>query len=74
MNLTVALPSEAKEVVVLANDLPAGPRKVQRDVAHVAAEIVHPEHHTLGQVLLFAPQHPTHTERGEAELMPRSVD
>ena len=42
----------AEEVVVLANALPGRPREVQRDITHVAAEIIHPEHYTLGQILL----------------------
>ena len=48
----VSLPAEAQEVVVLPDDLVAGPGEVQRERRHVAAEVVDVEDELLGQVLL----------------------
>ncbi len=74
VDLAVAVLSQPQEVVILADHLPAGTREVQGDVAHVAAEVVHPENQIFRQVAGVAPEHPADAERGEAELVARGVD
>ena len=74
VNLAVAFPAQSQEVVVLADDLAAGAREVQRDVAHVAAQVVHPEHQFVRQVLFFAPDDPADAQRRQAEFVARRVD
>src|SRR5690606_33080639 len=59
----VALAAQPQEVVVLAGDLPAWPRKVEREGGHIPAQIVHAKHQIRGQFLLVAPDHPTAAQR-----------
>ena len=70
----VALPAEPQQQVVLRDHGAAGTGKVEREVRHVAAEIVHPEHELVGQARAVAPYHPADAERGETELVSGGVD
>ena len=58
----------------LANDLAAGSGEIEREIPHVAAQIVHPEHEFLWQILLLAPDDPPDTQRRQAELVARRID
>ena len=70
----VAVEAEAEEVVVLRDDLGAGPREVQREGRHVVAEVVDPEDQVLGQRLRVAPDDPADARVDEPVLVARRVD
>ncbi len=58
LDLAVAFHAQTQEIVILRDDLSAGPREVQRKGGHVAAQVIDPENQVIGQVLLVAPDHP----------------
>ena len=70
----VAVTAEAHEVVVLPDDLVAGPGEVERERRHVAAEVVDVEHEVLGQVLCRPPDDEADARVGQAVLVARHVD
>ena len=74
MDVLVARPAQADEVVVLGHDLAGRPGEVDLEDRHVAAEVGDVEDQVVGQVLGVAPQHPAHPERGQAELVARGAD
>src|ERR1700720_593032 len=67
----VAFETESQKIVVLADDLTSWARKVQRESRHIAAEVVDVENQIFRQISVIAPYHPAHTERSQAELVPR---
>ena len=74
LDFAVALFAEAQEVVVLADDFAAGPREVEREGGHVAAEVVDVEDQLFGKIVLLAPQRPANAQRRETKFMAGSVD
>ena len=73
-HLGVARATQPQEVVVLADDLVARPGEVQGERRHVPAEVVHPEHQVLGQVIVTAPHHKADARIGQPVLVAADVD
>ncbi|MBG9885222.1 hypothetical protein ABE10_01190, partial [Bacillus toyonensis] len=74
LDLGIALPPEAEEKIELEQHLRTGSGEVERERRHVAAQIVHPEHHRLGERVLVAPDDPAQARIDQAVLVPRRVD
>src|ERR1700722_8813558 len=74
LNPAIAIEAQSKEIVVLADDLAGGTRKVQREGRHVSTQVVDVEDQILGQIHTVAPYHPSNAQRRQAKLVPRRVD
>ena len=74
LHLPVAVEAEAEEVVVLRDDLGAGPREVEREGRHVVAEVVDPEDQVGGQRVGVAPDDPADARVDEPVLVAGGVD
>jgi hypothetical protein len=69
LDFAVTLFAEAQEVVVLAYDFAAGPREVEREGGHVAAEVVDIKDEFFGKVMFLAPESPPNTQRSKAKFV-----
>ncbi len=70
----VAGAPQAQEVVVLPHHLVSGPREVEREGRHVAAEVVHVKDQIGGQLRLVAPHHPPDAGIDQPVLVAAHVD
>ena len=62
MDFSIPLFAESEEIIVLANDRSAWPRKIKCDITHVAAEIIHPENFLRRKVGLVPPNNPANAQ------------
>ena len=69
VNLTVSLPAEAQEVVVLSNDLAGASGKVDGHSRHLAAQIADAENQFLRKIFLIFPHDPAHARIGQPVLV-----
>ena len=74
LDLAIAFAPQPQKIIVLANHLPAGPRKIQGERRHVAPQVVDVKHKFPGQVGRLAPNDPAATQRSQAELVSRGID
>ena len=74
VDLAVTFAAEAQELIILGDDLPGGPREVDREGADLTAEVIDLEDEIVGQRRLVPPDHPAAAERGQTVLMAGAVD
>ena len=70
----IARLSQAEEIVILRDDLAAGPREIEGERRHVSAQVVNPKHQILVKLRGGAPHRPADAQRRKTEFMPRRVE